>query len=129
MDILRIFGFIIVALVALVLLRDKNKEIYLVLNFTAAAMLFIFFVLKLSDIYRDITGFLDFEIMESVFVKTIFKILGITLITQQVQSFCIDAGETSMSKNAILIGKAALIILCIPIIKKALSEVRNIMML
>ena len=126
MEIVKPLAFLIAALVFSVFLKDKNREVSMVITLTASAAVLVFFSLKLGDVFREVISFFDFGTREAVFAELIMKILGISLITEEVETVCKDAGETSLGKNAVLIGKLSLLMLCIPLIKDVLSEVMNI---
>ena len=127
MEILKPLALIVAAVIVSVFLKGEKREFSLIVTLISSFTVLGFFSLKLGDMLGEILSFFDFDTRETMFAELIMKILGISLITQGVQNSCTDAGETSLGKNAVLIGKLALLILSIPIIKSALSEVRNIM--
>ena len=59
--------------------------------------------------------------------STVIKALGIAVLTQICADICRDFGEGSVASGVELVGRLQILLLCIPLIEKLLSSVREVM--
>ncbi len=63
----------------------------------------------------------------SSYASILFKALGIALVSQISADICRDCAEGALASNIELVGKAEIILLCLPIIKEIIDLAGDIM--
>lgn len=112
---LRYCGAALSALVCILILRTQKNEFSTLVAIGASVMLLgaavvtLFPVLEFVRDTVESTGF-------SKYFSTLMKALGITLTTELCSSVCRDAGEGALGAKLELVGKAEILLLCLPLI-------------
>ncbi len=119
-------GVALCALTAVIVLRGQKSEFAGIVALAAAVLLFgaaaVEFWPVLSELRRMIEG-TSFEGC----LSTLIKALGITLAVQFSAELCRDAGESAIASKLELVGKAEMILLCLPLIGKLLGLAAELM--
>ena len=119
-------GVALCALTAVIVLRGQKSEFAGIVALAAAVLLFgaaaAMFWPVLSELRRMIEG-TSFEGC----LSTLIKALGITLAVQFSSELCRDAGESAIASKLELVGKAEMILLCLPLIGKLLGLAAELM--
>lgn len=119
-------GVALCALTAVIVLRGQKSEFAGIVALAAAVLLFgaaaVEFWPVLSELRRMIEG-TSFEGC----LSTLIKALGITLAVQFSSELCRDAGESAIASKLELVGKAEMILLCLPLIGKLLGLAAELM--
>ena len=129
MDIAKILLFVLMSLFLVVILKGRNREFGIFLSIISCSCLLLAFVLKTQEIWQELISLFDFGGVNFLYAEVLLKIVGISFLSQAVSNLCCDAGETSLGKSSILLGKMSVLILCIPIIKDAVEAVKSVLML
>ena len=105
MDIFKILGFCLCALVLLSVLRQYNPG-YAVLAALACCMVLLWFVMQaLGPVLSFVETLSQFSGFEHL--GTVFKAVAIALMAQSVQDLCMEAGQTALAGRVELAGKVA----------------------
>jgi len=119
-------GMALCALAAVLVLRGAKSEfadivgtVASVLLFGAAAVTFIPIIEFVTETVSG-TGFEDY-------LSTLLKALGIAVTAQLASELCRDHGQASLASKLELIGKAELLILCIPLMKELVTLAAELM--
>lgn len=120
MSILQICALGIIAVVAVILLRDSGaphpESIVIILG--------IIVFLRIADSVSGIVEFI-FDISEgtgvSDYVKVLVKAAGIAYIVDFAAGLCRDAGEGSVASYVEMAGRCEIVLLTIPIVKELLE--------
>lgn len=127
MNVLNICGITVLSVIVVIFLKQLKSSIALPLT-----MIFGIVLLRqaVSLISNEIGFFTDFtkEIYFADSSKMILKVFGISLIIETTSDICKDAGENSLASKIELVGKAEIFVLSLPLIKKALELIKNIML-
>ncbi len=117
---LKYCGAALCALAAILILRAQKSEFSGFVSLGAsivllgAACISFFPVVEfVSDITVE-TGF-------SKYLETLLKALGITLLVQLCSQICRDAGEAALASKLELVGKAEILLLCLPLISELIT--------
>lgn len=119
-------GIALCALAAVLILKGQKSEFSGMVTLAAAVLLFgvaaaeIYPTLKLVNESISGTGF-------EGYMSTLVKALGITLAVQFSSELCRDAGETSIASKLELVGKAEILLLCLPLINELISLAAGLM--
>lgn len=127
MDILKLLGFAVIALILIVLLKKQNKETAVVLGIICSVFLLSMFVFYAAPLFEQIKSLMNLDSENEIYTDTLMKILGISILSQFVFDSCCDAGESALGRNVIICGKISVIILCMPIIGKAMEVIFDIL--
>ncbi|MFC7060594.1 stage III sporulation protein AD [Halobacillus seohaensis] len=123
MDIIQIVSLGLVATFLIILLKEQHSSIaYLLLLFTV-----ILIFLAVLDHIRYIFSLLQYMAqqaqVESVYFKTILKIIGIAYITEFGAQLIRDAGLNALASKVELAGKLFILMLAIPIITALIETI------
>lgn len=129
MDIIKILLFTLLSLFLVIVLKGRNKEFGVFLSIISCMALLVAFILNMQEIWQDLSSLFDLGGVNFLYAEILLKIVGISFLSQVVSNLCCDAGEVSLGKSSILLGKMSVLILCIPIIKDAVEAVKSVLML
>ena len=128
MEITKIIGIGIVGTILSVLVRTYRPELSVgVAIATALAILGIVLpeFLKLSEEIADIIGNSS---LDSGYLATIVKIIGISYLSQFAVELAKDAGEGAIARKIEFGGKISILILMMPIVKNLIEVILGTMM-
>lgn len=123
---LRYCGAAIVALFAILILRTQKSEFSGIVSLAAGVLMLgaaaaaFYPTLELIGSLIEGTGF-------EGSLKTLTKALGITLAVQFTAELCRDSGESSIASKLELIGKAEILLLCLPLINDLIRLAAELM--
>lgn len=117
---LKYCGIALCALIAIIVLRGQKSEFAWIVALAAAALLFGAAASELYPTLKSLGSMLVGTSFEG-YLETLVKALGITLAVQFSAELCRDAGEAAIASKLELVGKAELILLCIPMINELLT--------
>ena len=113
MDIFKVLGFCLCALVLLRVLRQYNPG-YAVLAALACCMVLLWFVMQaLGPVLSFVETLSQFSGFEHL--GTVFKAVAIALMAQSVQDLCMEAGQTALAGRVELAGKVAVLLAAMPL--------------
>lgn len=119
-DILKICALCILSIVLLVILREVNAKMSLMLKLCITVMLFALCVSWLFPIITYVNDLLDKGNI-SHYASLLIKCLCISLVSNICATVCRDAGEGSVGYFAELFGRIQIIILSLPIVDEILN--------
>lgn len=122
---LKYCGIAVCALAAVLVLKGQKSEFAGIVSFAAASLLFGSAVIQLYPAIAAVSESVEGTELGTYFT-TLLKALGITLAVQFSSELCRDAGETSLASKLELIGKAEILLLCLPLIRTLLDFAREI---
>ena len=120
MDVLKVCGITICVLCICVIFNNIKSEYSLFLRLTIT----IGIGLLSLTVFHPILKFMEeisLNTQISNYLPVLTKALGIALMVQITSDICRDSGEGSISQRVETIGKAEIILLCIPLIKDILK--------
>lgn len=113
-------GAALCALIGVLVLKGQKSEFAGLVSLAASVILLgaslVTFLPVVEYIFDSVegTGFAEY-------LTTITKALGITLAVQLCSEVCRDAGETALATKLELIGKAEILVLCLPLIRELVT--------
>lgn len=116
MDIVKIIGVGLVALIIIIILRQYKPEFVIYVSLIAGAIILFIVIDKVSGIIQLLTNLSKKSGMNTEFLVILLKITGISMLTEFAVSICKDAGETAVASKIDLGGKIIIISISIPII-------------
>ena len=127
MDIIKIVGIGLTALIIIMVLKQYKPEFAIYVSLIAGALILIFVVDKFTGIVNLFTALSNKVKMNNQFISILLKITGIALLTEFAVSICKDSGETAVANKIDLGGKVIIISISIPIMTALLETVVKIL--
>lgn len=127
MDIIKIIGVGITALIIIIILKQYKPEFTVYVSLIAGAIILFMVMDKLSGVAYILTSLTEKTGVGSTFLKILLKITGIAILTEFAVSICKDSGEAAIASKIDLGGKIIIISISIPIITALLELIINIM--
>ncbi len=126
MNILKIAGFALIGLVAVLLLRRMKDEyahftaLFVCVALTASA------VGVLAPVIEYLNNVGEQTSLTGMF-SLMFKSCGVAVITTLAASLCKDSGETALAAKVELCGKSMILAMSLPLIKQVFDEALKIL--
>ena len=119
-------GIIGVAGALLAVQFKSGKAEYGIYISIALSLLIFFSILRyLETIIRMVRTIGDYISMDTVYIGTLLKMLGITYIAEFSSSICKDAGYQAIAGQIEIFGKLAVLVLSMPILMALLDAVKG----
>lgn len=127
MEIAQVVGLAIVAVVVLLVIRRDRPEMAVLLSVVVGLVIFFMVAQRLAaviDFLRDLAARAR---VDSLYLNTILKIVGIAYIAEIGAQVCRDAQETSVAAKVELAGKVLILVLAMPIVMAILEAVLRVL--
>ncbi len=125
----KIFGFSLIALMTVLILKKTGSDITVLLKLGAGIALggACFYLLEpLMSYFHELSdGDVNSGLLPSA--KIVFRVLGVAFLTQICASACRDCGEATMAYYVELGGKGEMLVLSLPLIKEILDTAVKLM--
>lgn len=126
MDIVKIIGVGLIALIIIVVIRQYKPEFTMYVSIIAGAIILFLVLDKVTGIITLLTSLSKKTGINSEYLSILLKITGIAILTEFAVSICKDAGETAIASKVDLGGKVIIISMSIPIISALLEIIMKI---
>jgi stage III sporulation protein AD len=126
-DILQIIGLAIVATVIIAVLKVQRPEIAIQISIAAGIIVFVMILGKITAVIELLNSYADKVNIDTIYLSTLLKIIGIAYIAEFGAEVCKDAGEGAIASKVELAGKVVIIVLAVPIITSLLDLIISIM--
>ncbi len=127
MDIVKIIGVGLIALIIIVIIRQYKPEFTLYVSLLAGAIILMFVMGKLSEIINLLTALSNKTAVNNEFLKLLIKITGIAFLTEFAVSICKDTGESAIANKVDMGGKVIIVAMSIPIISSLLETIIEVL--
>lgn len=121
MDIVKIIGVGITALIIIIILKQYKPEFTVYVSIISGVIIILMVMDKLSAVVNILSSLASKTGTGSTFLKILLKITGIAILTEFAVSICKDSGETAIASKIDLGGKIIIISISIPIITALLE--------
>lgn len=126
MSIMQIIGIGFITTALAVLLKQHRPELAFALPILCTVLIVIFIAPYLNELLNMLKNISKQTGIESVYIKTIIKIIGAAYVCQFSSELCKDAGEGSVASKIEFAGKIIIITLSTPIIYRLLEIISTI---
>ena len=126
MDIVKIIGVGLIALIIIVVIRQYKPEFTMYVSIIAGVIILFLVLDKVKGIITLLTNLSKKTGINSEYLSILLKITGIAILTEFAVSICKDAGETAIASKVDLGGKVIIISMSIPIISALLEIIMKI---
>lgn len=127
MEIIRIIGIGLVALIIIVLLKQYRPEFAVYISLLTGVLILFFVMDQLTGIVQLIQSVANRSSVNSSFVTLLIKITGIAFLSEFAVSICKDSGESAIASKVELGSKIIIIAMSIPIISNLLEIIIKIL--
>ncbi len=127
MEIIKIVALGIIATILTVIVKQYKPEYGMHISIATGVIIFLLMISKLAailEVIHELTNKLD---MEVVYLKSIFKIIGIAYIAEFGSQVCRDCGESSIASKVEFAGKILIMVLALPILLSVLNLIIKLM--
>lgn len=126
MDIIKIVGIGLIALVIILILRQYKPEFAIYVSLIAGIAILIISLSQISGVLDLLKSISSRANINSQFLSLLLKITGIAFLTEFAVSISNDCGETAIANKIDLGGKVLIIVISIPIITALLETILKI---
>ncbi len=123
---IHIIGISAVVLIFGLFLRKHNKTVSLILIIFACIAVFLESVSYLTDIIDTLSGMVSGLEETSAYLKIMFKVLGIALITQIISDLCRDCGESALAGQTEVAAKIFIVALILPLLQAVVKVITGL---
>ena len=127
MDIVKIIGVGLIALIIIIIVRQYKPEFTLYISLLAGAIILLFLLDKIDAIVSLLTSLANKTAINNEFLVLLIKITGIAFLTEFAVSVCKDSGESAIANKIDMGGKVLIVSMSIPIISSLLETVVEIL--
>ena len=127
MDIIKIIGVGLIALIIIIIVKQYKPEFTIYVSLIAGAMILMLVMDKRSAIINLLSNLSSKTAINNEFLVLLIKITGIAFLTEFAVSICKDSGESAIANKMDMGGKVIIISMSIPIIASLLETVVKIL--
>lgn len=127
MDIVKIIGIGLIALIIIVIIKQYKPEFAIYVSLGAGILIFALIVAKMSGIIDILKSLASKTAINSDFLVLLIKITGIAILTEFAVSVCKDSGESAIASKIDLGGKVIIMSMSIPIMSSLLETIIKIL--
>ena len=127
MDVLQIIGIGVIGSVAALLLRSQKPEIAFQVAIVTGVVIFLSVSVSLSTAVNSIFALAQKYGVDTGYIGTVIRIIGIAYICQFASEVCRDAGEGAIASKIEFGGKILILLYAIPIIEALLAMIVEIL--
>jgi stage III sporulation protein AD len=127
MDIIKIIGIGLIAVIIIVIVRQYKPEFTLYISLLAGAIILFLVMDKLSEIINLLESLSNKTSINNEFLKLLIKITGIAFLTEFAVSICKDTGENAIANKVDMGGKIIIVSMSIPIISSLLETIVEVL--
>ncbi len=127
MNIIQIVIFGLVTTIIIVTVKQQRPDIALLISLAGGTVILIFVVSSLSVVIETISNLFNKSNMDSVYITTILKVIGIAYLADFGAQLCKDAGESAIAAKIELGGKILILLLAIPILTALMALILKIL--
>lgn len=121
MEIIKIVGVSIFAVIMIIILKGYRPEMALVLSIVTGIGIMLFAIYKMSSVINILNDLVTKSGINKDFLLIVIKVIGIAYIVEFGKNICIDAGQSSIATKLEMAGKVIIVVLTIPLISSLVN--------
>ncbi len=127
MDIIQVVGFGFIALVLVIVVKQHNPEIAVLLSLAVGVMIFLHILRPLESVLNVLEKLTLEADLDLEHLDTLLRIVGVAYITEFGAQVCQDAGEGTIAKKIELAGKITIMVMAVPLVMMILETVLTLL--
>ncbi|ABR48648.1 Sporulation stage III, protein AD [Alkaliphilus metalliredigens QYMF] len=125
MEIFQVVAIGLVAAILSVVLKNQKPEIGMYISIVTGLIIFFFIATKLQAVIEILSQLATKINLDSVYLSTILKIVGIAYIAEFGSQVCKDAGEGLIASKIEFAGKILIMVMAVPILVSLMDLIIN----
>ena len=121
MEVIKIVGVSIFAVIMIIILKNYRPEMALVLSIITGIGIMLYAISKMSSVINVLNDLVSKSGVNTDFLLIIIKVIGIAYIVEFGKNVCIDAGQSSIATKLEMAGKVVIVVLTIPLIRSRVN--------
>ncbi|MBY0203814.1 stage III sporulation protein AD [Paenibacillus polysaccharolyticus] len=127
MEIIQVVGLALIATVLILVIKEQKPMFAFLIAAATGVVIFMLLIGKIGTVIEVLKRLAENSGMESIYLKTVLKIIGIAYIAEFGAQIVRDAGQESIASKIELAGKVLILVLAIPIISIIIETVMKLM--
>lgn len=127
MEIIKIVGIALIALVIIIMLKQYRPEYAIFISILTGILILILVMDRLTGIINLIQSIEDKFSINTQFIALLIKITGIAFLSEFAVNICKDSGEAAIASKIEIGSKIIIISMSIPIISSLLEIILKIL--
>ena len=127
MQIVKIIGIALIALIIIILLKQYRPEFAIYVSILTGFLILLLVMHKLEGIITILQQFTSNTSLNSEFLALLIKITGIAFLAEFAVSVCKDSGESAIASKIEIGSKIIIIAISIPILSSLLEVILRIL--
>ena len=127
LEVIRIIGIGLVAVVIIILLKQYRPEFAIYISLLTGVLILLLVMDKLTGIINLLQSLVSKTSINSTFLTLLIKITGIAFLSEFAVSICKDSGEAAIASKIEIGTKIIIISMSIPIISSLLEIILKIL--
>ncbi|MGO5052194.1 stage III sporulation protein AD [Lachnospiraceae bacterium LCP25S3_G4] len=124
MTIIQIGAIGIVGILLAIQFKNGKSEYSVYIGIVVSIFIFLFIIRRLGYIVDTIESLSSYISMDSSYMTTMLKLIGITYIAEFASSICKDAGYQAIATQIEVFSKLTILVLSMPILVALLETIR-----
>ncbi|GAB6929859.1 stage III sporulation protein AD [Paenibacillus sp. JCM 10914] len=116
MEIIQVVGLGLIATVLILIVKEQKPLFAFLLAVATSVLIFLFLVGKIGNVISMLEDLAENSGVQTIYLKTVLKIIGIAYIAEMGAQIVRDAGQESIASKIELAGKVLILVLAVPII-------------
>lgn len=121
MEVIKIVGVSIFAVIMIIILKNYRPEMALVLSIITGIGIMLYAISKMSSVINVLNDLVSKSGVNTDFLLIIIKVIGIAYIIEFGKNVCIDAGQSSIATKLEMAGKVVIVVLTIPLMSSLVN--------
>lgn len=121
MEVIKIVGISIFAVIMIIILKNYRPEMALVLSIITGIGIMLYAISKMSSVINVLNDLVSKSGVNTDFLLIIIKVIGIAYIVEFGKNVCIDAGQSSIATKLEMAGKVVIVVLTIPLVSSLVN--------
>lgn len=121
MEVIKIVGVSIFAVIMIIILKNYRPEMALVLSIITGIGIMLYAISKMSSVINVLNDLVSKSGVNTDFLLIIIKVIGIAYMVEFGKNVCIDAGQSSIATKLEMAGKVVIVVLTIPLISSLVN--------
>ena len=127
MEIIKIIGIALIALIIIIMLKQYRQEYAIFISILTGILILFLVMDRLTGIINLIESIQDKFSINTQFIALLIKITGIAFLSEFAISVCKDSGEAAIASKIEIGSKIIIISMSVPIISSLLEIILKIL--
>lgn len=126
MDVFTLVAIGVIGTLVCVLIKQYRPEYTALVAISTGIILLILILPQTKEALEYLENISNFADIDSIYIKTILKALGVCVVTQLASDTCNDCGQSSIASKVELGGKIAILTISIPFFTSLVETIQKL---